>query len=1288
LTLKRLGKKLLKITGIFLGVIAVLLIAFHFWFINHAKGMMEDIVSKRTNGRIKLKINKLRYNYFSQKMELDNAVFYTTDTLTAPSAYRFKVAQLRIQLNALLPLILNKQLLIDSLFLQSPDIQVTVLRHTANSTQKKEKDNISIPYEMGKIYKSIQDGLKVLNVSRFTIEDGKFSLINKADAEQLPLTISRLHFRIDNLKVDTGRLSGKEKLMFSDNVVMRTRNQAILFPDGRHKLSFSKFHINLKKQLVEFDSCTIEATKKDTTGSSFKVFFDALLLTNIDFDTLYRAEVIKADSVYCINPKFILEVGPGSASKKKEVQTQAGKLETIIEQLTGDLQLGYVGMENADFNIKSVKNGKPNSFVFTKNNFDMEGLSIDQEATKPIKVKKFAMAIRNYENFIKDSTYTIKFDSIIFNNNRLILSNFLFNKLSGGKIINTFSVPQFSLEGLSWDNLVFEKKLKARVATMYQPHISYTASGKHKKQQNFFHSLGAVNDYMDLDQLDIKNGNIDLVLKKDLKVRLDNATLSVQSHSLLRSTQISGIKNSLTTLNFDKGSIQAGNLHIELKEIHYTGTTGQFSATAATVTNKEKDLSASLQKVAVAKLFIDEGKGSILAEGINWQQGDITIHKLNERQSKESSATIDIKGIQGSNTYIHTLLGDKTISTFLSQISIHELILKQGYKPLLTGLIAKGTGLKAAGNTLSVSVDKYAISDNNPSLMEQVHYKSKDSSFTADIILPSVSFVPHIQPILNGALSLDDVRLNKPTIQIHETISYHKPQLKKNFLSLLTIGNLLLTQPYINFTRQNDSGQFRRLQWHGEPGDFLQLKGLHSSFAEGEDIHFDQLKFSMSGFQLRKPNGKSFDFGKGKITGQLDNSSFIQKNEDGPEWNTTITDLDVSNFSFDSLGKKKGRFVLNSAQLKNAYISSSLLLNRKQLIITNKDFQLKNFTGHYFTPGIELLWYNAAFSRPTGIFSLDSFSFSPDKGIDSFLLTRKFQTDYLKTSTGAIEIGPVDIDTYINDSILNIRKVTIQNAFLFDHKDKTLPFNGGLIKPLPVDLLKKIPLRLTLDTVQLNNASVQYSEVNDKTKITGTIPVKRMTVTLLNVKNYKATHSDTLRIRATGYLLDTVWIRLRVNESYTDSLGSFVMTLRLKAGDLTLLNKILIPMASVKLVSGELDTLNMRAIGREYLSLGEMKMYYRNLKIQLLKGGKDVKQPFFTRLLSFGANTFLLRKNNNSRPGNVFFIRQRDRSAINYLIKIAMSGMMSSVGIKNNRKMIRQYKHELEKRKLPAIELN
>jgi hypothetical protein len=128
-------------------------------------------------------------------------------------------------------------------------------------------------------------------------------------------------------------------------------------------------------------------------------------------------------------------------------------------------------------------------------------------------------------------------------------------------------------------------------------------------------------------------------------------------------------------------------------------------------------------------------------------------------------------------------------------------------------------------------------------------------------------------------------------------------------------------------------------------------------------------------------------------------------------------------------------------------------------------------------------------------------------------------------------------------------------------------------------------------------------------------------------------------------------------------------------------------MASVKLVSGELDTLSMRAIGREYLALGEMKMYYDNLKIELLKKGTDSGKTFFTRLKNFIANTFVIRRNNHTRTGAVFFIRQRDRSAINYLIKITISGMASSVGAKNNKKMLRRYAQELEKRKLPPIDM-
>ena len=567
MTTKRLGIKILKITGISLAILMLLLVGFHFWFKAHALHLLEDMVSSKSKGKVKLKIEKLRFNYFTRKIDLEKAIFYNTDTVGGSTAYRFSVEKMQLQVKAFLPLVLKKEVLIDSLTMLHPTIEVTRLRAIEKDTTIKK--DVSIPEELGKVYSSIQDALKVLHVKRFQIDDGIFTLINKIDPSQLPLTVSNIHFHIDNLQVDTARLTGNENLLFSENVVLRSTNQNIVFPDGRHSLSFSQFRINLKNRVVEFDSCTIAATRGDSASASFKVFFDALLLTNIDFDTLYKTEVIKADSVYCINPKFSLEV---DISKKKGIKKPPPKLENIIQQLTGNLQLGFVVVSNADFNIKTVKDGVPSSFTFSNNNFEMQGLSVDQDAPKAIIVRSFAMAIRNYENFIKDSSYSVKFDSVLFKDDRITLSNFLFNKLKNGKILNTFSVPQFNLVGLSWDDLVFDNKLRADQAIMFNPYISYTftpGSDKKRGKQNIFQSLGVVNEYMDLQQLDIINGDIDLKLQNNLRVKLNDATLSVQSQSLLESKKMAGIKNSLTQLKFEEGTIHAGNMDIELHDIVY-----------------------------------------------------------------------------------------------------------------------------------------------------------------------------------------------------------------------------------------------------------------------------------------------------------------------------------------------------------------------------------------------------------------------------------------------------------------------------------------------------------------------------------------------------------------------------------------------------------------------------------------------------------------------------------------------------------------------------------------------
>src|SRR5690606_18426924 len=157
-----------------------------------------------------------------------------------------------------------------------------------------------------------------------------------------------------------------------------------------------------------------------------------------------------------------------------------------------------------------------------------------------------------YENFIKDSTYSILFDSIILNDDRITLSNFVFNKLRNGKITNSFRIPQFNLQGLSWDDLVFERRLKAEQAIMFNTVINYYIIDQ-KRKENIFQVLVTVNEFMDLQYLDVIDGKIDLRINDALRIQLDSATLAVQSHSLLTSKKLASIKNSLTRLYFKRG---------------------------------------------------------------------------------------------------------------------------------------------------------------------------------------------------------------------------------------------------------------------------------------------------------------------------------------------------------------------------------------------------------------------------------------------------------------------------------------------------------------------------------------------------------------------------------------------------------------------------------------------------------------------------------------------------------------------------------------------------------------
>jgi hypothetical protein len=297
----------------------------------------------------------------------------------------------------------------------------------------------------------------------------------------------------------------------------------------------------------------------------------------------------------------------------------------------------------------------------------------------------------------------------------------------------------------------------------------------------------------------------------------------------------------------------------------------------------------------------------------------------------------------------------------------------------------------------------------------------------------------------------------------------------------------------------------------------------------------------------------------------------------------------------------------------------------------------------------------------------------------------EYQTDYITFKTGPLKINDFDLDEYKKDSALIAGIVDVTNPVITIYRDKTPPFLAGINKPLPVDMIKKLSLPVSIKRINLIDGMVSYTEKNAKTRTEGTVLLTKLDGKISRIKNRNIAFDDSLVFSIDAYLMDTALIKLRVKESYTDPFSGFLMTLRMTPTSLTFLNPIIAPLSNVKITSGTVDSFLLRAIGKEDLAFGEINMYYHNLRIKLFKNAELNQSTFGTRAASFLANTFVIRKNNNGKPGIVYFERLRDRSFFNYIVKMTFSGMAASIGVKKNKKYIKNYERQLQLKDLPPI---
>ncbi|MEQ8472540.1 MAG: hypothetical protein RIC35_15215 [Marinoscillum sp.] len=365
-----------------------------------------------------------------------------------------------------------------------------------------------------------------------------------------------------------------------------------------------------------------------------------------------------------------------------------------------------------------------------------------------------------------------------------------------------------------------------------------------------------------------------------------------------------------------------------------------------------------------------------------------------------------------------------------------------------------------------------------------------------------------------------------------------------------------------------------------------------------------------------------------------------------------------------------------------AYDSSS------QIEFSHHLFESLDFSGSSFSYNLPDEMYiveaeTYSYDHITKTILLDEFKYSPIYNRGEFQTMIQYQKDWIDGSINQLVINGFELDSLISNQKVQANRIFLDQLRIDTHRDKRLPKEPETYKPLPQSLLTKIPYRVVIDSIILKSAYVSHSEFSENGELPGVIYFRGIDASLKNVTNDPDAiqKSNSLNFTASGSLMNTGNFQVFSTFDLTDSLDAYQLNGKVGEMDLTELNGFLEHTAFVQIRGGKSQEVTFEFEANEDYSLGEMKFYYTGLKITILDQNNVETHGFGSSVKTFFANTFVVNSKNPHfifvRDGDIFHERDKSKSIFNYWAKSLLSGVVSSIGAKNNKKTIRQQNEEI-----------
>jgi hypothetical protein len=260
------------------------------------------------------------------------------------------------------------------------------------------------------------------------------------------------------------------------------------------------------------------------------------------------------------------------------------------------------------------------------------------------------------------------------------------------------------------------------------------------------------------------------------------------------------------------------------------------------------------------------------------------------------------------------------------------------------------------------------------------------------------------------------------------------------------------------------------------------------------------------------------------------------------------------------------------------------------------------------------------------------------KPVDTGLFFNKSRHDRFSMHIDSMQVNNFDYVNYHKYRILNASGLLINNGTIEVFCNPKHLYNGAdQVSSFPNAAIYKINDNMNIGSIILNHINVVYSEYNAKSKQTGSVTFNNTKGRFLNVTNNKTAlqKNNACTAEITSYFMNRGKLNVKFNFNLTDENKAFSYKGRLGPLKLQYINPVVMPLAMVKITSGNIDAFDFDIYADRTSARGNVSALYNNLKISLLKVDTVFDNLKQRPIATLYANLFIVKHNNPDIPGGL-----------------------------------------------------